>query len=417
MVMKEQNLRARRATWMPMLGLCVVAGTIQAELCQYMQASDDYQKPYFILWYAHSYFSFLLPIYAIFRFFSDGFSWSALKHDFAFGLAQIFSPSSQATSLSLLRTNFSRMLRCCAWMVVPLTAATYFWYLAAALTTPSRLASAANTACFFAYLFEVYFFRHPWNSRTIFAVLVGVLGVAVMSGLSAREAPIGIDAAHPDRIGNPWRLAAGDLSGLISAALTGLFENVYKMYLVPKHTGNSLPMSVLITAILGVFTFSLMWIPIPIFHLLGWETFALPPANVFKQMSINACLSALYNLGLLVVISQAGPVTASVGVMLGIPAVALADVVFMNRGLGIGVILGGSMVMIAFALLVFQQSALDSSHIKQKAAFAPLESIHVEDAEEELNGRGIPAEDDEYTLNDFEREYGDDDRPPISPRP
>jgi len=373
----------------------VSAGTIQAELCQYLQASEDYQKPYFILWYSHSYFSFLLPIYFGWRFLQDQFSLDPCLTELGIDIRSILHGAKvmHAGDMRLTKHDAKLLFKRCACLVVPLTAAAFFWYLGAALTTPSRLAAAANTACCFAYVFEVFMFNHPWRRRTICAVLIGVGGVVTMSVLSSREAPIGIDAAHPNRIGNPWRLAAGDLAGLTSAALTGYFENLFKRHLVPKHGTNSVTASLFITGVLGLCTFGLMWIPIPFLHWFRWETFALPTRLALQQMTINAVLSTLFNLGFLVVIAQAGPVVAAVGIMLGLPAIGLADVLVMGRGLGLGVLIGGAMVMLAFSMIVTQPG---STHAAGGYKVA-----------NQVDGGNAGGE-EEYSMEDFEREYGHD---------
>lgn len=104
---------------------------------------------------------------------------------------------------------------------------------------------------------------------------------------------------------------------------------------------------------LGLFTLCVMWMPIPVLHALKWEEFALPPASATVALGASIAANFVYSACLLAMISLTGPVLSSVASLLSIFCVAVTDTVVTGRALSAAALLGGGMILVAFAVLVY----------------------------------------------------------------
>lgn len=65
-----------------------------------------------------------------------------------------------------------------------------------------------------------------------------------------------------------------------------------------------------LTALIGITTLLLFWIPIPILHYLGWEPFETPPSNTWLPITGIVLMGVVFNAGFMVLLSLWGPVVA-----------------------------------------------------------------------------------------------------------
>ncbi|ORY74038.1 hypothetical protein BCR35DRAFT_326000 [Leucosporidium creatinivorum] len=109
----------------------------------------------------------------------------------------------------------------------------------------------------------------------------------------------------------------------------------------------------LLTSLIGLATLLLFWIPIPIFHYLDWEHFEVPPSNTWLPI-IGIVLSGVcFNAGFMILLSLWGPVVASVGNLLTLMFVALADAFLPNSPpLSMSSIVGSGLIVASFAGLI-----------------------------------------------------------------
>ncbi|KAF9975262.1 hypothetical protein BGZ73_001153 [Actinomortierella ambigua] len=235
----------------------------------------------------------------------------------------------------------------------------YLWYACVALTSMANLTAIYNTSCFFAYLFSVLILKDRIVANKVVAVFLSLLGVAIISLLTHQEdsEPSNLDEqqSSPNATGGfsiqmsevaLW----GNLLALFGAALYGLEEVIYKKYAVPK--SSSITFANTLTGLMGVATLTFFWIPIPLLHFIGIETFQLPTASAFLSILLIATLGLVYNGCFMIVVSQTSPVFAAVGVMATIPLVAVVDLLLFGVPIGWGNIIGGLCIVVGFGILV-----------------------------------------------------------------
>ena len=207
-------------------------------------------------------------------------------------------------------------------------------------SAPCRLSDVTalwNTNAFFAYVLTVKLFRLKWETRRLTSVVIATLGAALVvygssSGTSANSAA----ETTPAETKAPL---VGDMLTLVASVIYGIYQVLYKMYaaLPTPPDGHvedlyvepayepivdasdelgEVPVSdkpemvypppfglyanALTTAI-GICTFLLLWIPIPILHVLDVETFRLPADITTISVIAGIALSGVaFNAGLMV---------------------------------------------------------------------------------------------------------------------
>ncbi|GJJ77938.1 solute carrier family 35, member F5 [Entomortierella parvispora] len=360
---------------MAILCICIVSFVLQTELARFVQTSMGYQKPYFILYISHSFWAIALPAQFLYttQIASNAPRLDSFQDriDYFVGLIQqstssLYHRKNDAVAASgsaepLLAdgtTAFTprekkALARHLFWITLLMTTLfmvpSYLWYTCVSMTTMSSLTAIYNTSCFFAYLFSVILLKDKIIGRKILAVALSLLGVAVIT-LATRESP-----APDSRTENDGSLAlAGNALALIGAALYGFEEVVYKKYCSPKKEGVAFANT--LTGLMGVVTFTALWIPIPFLHWIGHEVFELPTRNEFLSILMIAALGLMYNGSFMVLVAQTSPVFAAVGIMATIPVVAVVDWFLFHEAVGWGNAIGGLSIVAGVTILVRENS-------------------------------------------------------------
>lgn len=107
----------------------------------------------------------------------------------------------------------------------------------------------------------------------------------------------------------------------------------------------------MVTGGIGAMTLLLLWIPLPILHYTGLETFELPDRNTFAMIMAIGSMSVIYNASMMCVIALVNPVFAAVGVLLTIPVVALTDMAITGIPLPLTTVLGSILILAGFVIL------------------------------------------------------------------
>lgn len=112
-----------------------------------------------------------------------------------------------------------------------------------------------------------------------------------------------------------------------------------------------------ITAAIGICTACLLWIPIPLLHMLGWEVFRLPPDWTTFFAICGVCLCGVsFNAGFMILLSLWGPVVTSVGNLFTLILVAAADeIIALTNGysaLSFSTLAGSGLILASFGMLV-----------------------------------------------------------------
>lgn len=334
------------------LVVCLVSFVLQTELGRYVQHELGWNKAYCMLYLTHGSWSLLWPTQLlILRIQRRRMPWSAFwrRHvEILRSTAHTVAEQQLDVPRHLLqRSPVPYVLRTTAWVTSCLTVAGLTWYLAVNMTSPSNLTAIYNCSAFFAYAFSVPLLKEKLRLDKSLAVLVAIIGVLVVAYGDGGD-------KDGDAAGTAGSRLLGNLIIGVGSVLYGLYEVLYKRFACPPE-GTSAYRGVLFAntfgSCIGLFTLLVLWIPLPILHVLGWETFELPTGETALYLWISVLMNATFAGSFLVLISLTSPVLSSVAALLTIFIVALADWLLTGEALNLAALAGGAMIVAAFLVL------------------------------------------------------------------
>lgn len=281
-------------------------------------------------------------------------------------------------------------LRTTAFVTCALTIAGGSWYVAVDLTTASDLTAIYNCSAFFAYAFAVPMLHEKLRVGKVFAVIVAILGVLVVAygdagspkhgnksggGSGGPNAPADHEASNR---------ALGNIVIGIGSVLYGFYEVLYKKVACPPDgtsPGRGMLFANTFGSLIGIFTLTVLWIPLPILHYTGLETFELPRGEAAWMLAISVLSNATFSGCFLVLISLTSPVLSSVAALLTIFLVALCDQMLpppLYQPLTAAAIVGGLLIIFAFGLLSWA-TYREMDEERKKHAEEMIEESDVED--------------------------------------
>jgi drug/metabolite transporter (DMT)-like permease len=191
------------------------------------------------------------------------------------------------------------LARTTAFVTCALTFAGASWYIAVNLTTASDLTAIYNCSAFFAYAFSIPLLKENIKASKVVAVAIaigGVLVVAYGGEITAKHGnKSGGGAGGPDHESEANYRFAGNVIIGIGSILYGFYEVLYKKVACPPEDtspGRGMIFANFFGSCIGVFTLSVLWIPLPILHYMGWETFQLPRGEQAWYMFISVLSNA-----------------------------------------------------------------------------------------------------------------------------
>jgi drug/metabolite transporter (DMT)-like permease len=266
----------------------------------------------------------------------------------------------ETQDISISRSQHSPipyMLRMTAFVTCALTVAGGSWYLAVNLTSPSDLTAIYNCSAFFAYAFSVPLLKEKLRWDKSFAVMVAIVGVLVVAYGDAAPTKHGgksggsVGGGEEKEASN--RLAGNLIIG-IGSILYGFYEVLYKRLACPPEgisPGRGMIFANTFGSLIGSFTLLVLWIPLPILHIMGWEKFELPQGEAARLMVISVLANAIFSGSFLILISLTSPVLSSVAALLTIFLVAIVDWMWTGVPLSPAAVVGGLLIIAAFLLL------------------------------------------------------------------
>lgn len=210
---------------------------------------------------------------------------------------QTLYPVGQAAS----KSPVPYMLKMTAFVTCALTVAGGSWYVAVDLTTASDLTAIYNCSAFFAYAFSIPLLKEKIRTSKVVAVAVAIAGVLVVAygdtspgkhGSKSGGGAGGDKAPDPKEASNR---AVGNLIIGVGSVLYGLYEVLYKLLMCPPDgcsPGRGMIFANTVGSLIGCFTLFVLWIPLPILHITGIETFALPRGEAAWMMMISVLANA-----------------------------------------------------------------------------------------------------------------------------
>jgi drug/metabolite transporter (DMT)-like permease len=192
------------------------------------------------------------------------------------------------------------MLRMTALTTTALTVAGGSWYVAVDMTTASDLTAIYNCSAFFAYAFSIPLLHEKVRFSKVIAVAVAIAGVLVVA-YGDRSAPkhgnkSGGGAGGPASDGEEAsNRALGNIIIGVGSVLYGFYEVLYKKVACPPEgtsPGRGMIFANTFGSMIGTFTLLVLWIPLPILHYTGLETFELPRGEAAWMMLISVLANA-----------------------------------------------------------------------------------------------------------------------------
>ena len=343
------------------LVLSLISFVVQTETAVYIQHSLGWKKAYCMLWLTHSSWSVLWPVQLlILRIQKRKLDWAPFwrRHKY---LVKTTAQMVQSQKLHLdpedhARSPWRYMLRTTAFVTTFLTVAGGSWYVAVDLTSPSDLTAIYNCSAFFAYVFSIMLLNDRLRWDKMLAVGLAIVGVLVVA-YGDKEEPKSPDL--PDRAVDstifPTRLIGNIIIG-IGSVLYGLYEVLYKKLACPPEgtsPGRGMIFAMTFGSMIGFFTLTVLWIPLPILHFTGIETFELPRGKTAATLAISTLSNATFSGSFLVLMSLTSPVLSSVAALLTIFLVAITDFFITGKPLSAAAIGGGMTIIVAFAMLAW----------------------------------------------------------------
>ncbi|KAJ9294387.1 hypothetical protein DTO271G3_6962 [Paecilomyces variotii] len=333
--------------------LSLISFTVQTETASYITNELHWNNPYCMLYITHGSWIVLWPIQLlILRLQKRQLSWEAFWRRHVY-LLRTTAQMVESADLHLTQRDYHRspvpyMLKTTAFVTTALTVAGGSWYLAVNMTTASDLTAIYNCSAFFAYAFSVPLLGDKFRFDKVFSVIVAIIGVLVVAyGDSSPEKGDGAAGQQQNR-------PLGNIIIGIGSVLYGLYEVLYKRYACPPEgtsAGRSMIFANTFGSLIGAFTLLVLWVPLPILHVLGFEKFSFPTGEVARVLLISVIANATFSGSFLVLISLTSPVLSSVAALLTIIIVGVADWLRTSKTPSAASFIGCILIIIAFLLL------------------------------------------------------------------
>ncbi|KAF7511780.1 hypothetical protein GJ744_003511 [Endocarpon pusillum] len=348
--------------------LSLISFVVQTETAVYIQHTLGWKKAYCMLWLTHGSWSLLYPAQLlILRIQKRKLSWPAFwrrhKYQIRTTAQMVEHQQLHLTSSAKNKSPTSYIIRKTVIVSTALTIAGASWYVAVDLTTPSDLTAIYNCSAFFAYVFSIMLLHDKLRLDKVIAVAVAIAGVLVVAYGDKKDPKHagphgGASGGGPqddDGTTEAKNRTAGNLIIGIGSVLYGLYEVLYKKWACPPEgtsPGRGMIFANTFGSLIGLFTLTVLWIPLPILHVTGLEPFEIPPPHTAGLLLISTISNAVFSGSFLVLMSLTSPVLSSVAALLTIFLVAITDsFLHPERSLSAAAIGGGSMIIVAFALL------------------------------------------------------------------
>jgi drug/metabolite transporter (DMT)-like permease len=363
------------------LATSLVTFSIQTELSAYIQHDLGWDKAYCMMYFTHGSWVVLWPIMLlVLKMQKRDMSWNSFIRAHMMHLkttiTMIETQTLDVHRSGVLRRSrpISYIVRFTAIITSSLTVAGLSWYIAVSLTTPSDLTAIYNCSAFFAYVFSVPLLKEPLRLDKSVAVLIAIGGVLVVAYGDTKAGEADSEASN--------RFMGNIVIG-VGSVLYGLYEVLYKRFGCPPDgtsPGRGVIFAITFGSLIGLFTLTVLWIPLPILHWLDIEKFELPNASTGLLVLCAVLANATFSGSFLVLISLTSPVLSSVAALLTIFLVGLVDWFITGEPLSWAAIIGGVMIIIAFVGLSWSTYREMKEHEAEKLAVDLTDSDEDEDS-------------------------------------
>ncbi|KAJ9622972.1 uncharacterized protein PV06_06111 [Exophiala oligosperma] len=340
------------------LVLSLISFVVQTETAVYIQHELHWNKAYCMMYLTHGSWVFLWPVQlAIIRVQKRKLSWPAFwrRHvTLLRSTAQMVqSQDLHAPSSPVLNkvSPWPYMIKMTAFITTFLTMAGGSWYVAVDLTSPSDLTAIYNCSAFFAYVFSIMLLNDKLRLDKAVSVGLAIIGVFVVAYGDKDDS--GSGSGDEEKKGFGTKLLGNIVIGIGSVAY-GFYEVLYKRYACPPEgcsPGRGMIFANTFGSMVGLFTLTVLWIPLPILHITGLEIFELPSRRAAGLLAISTLSNAVFSGSFLVLMSLTSPVLSSVAALLTIFLVGITDWLVTGKPLSAAALSGCALIVVAFCML------------------------------------------------------------------
>jgi drug/metabolite transporter (DMT)-like permease len=275
--------------------LSLASFVVQTETAVYIQHDLGWDKPYCMLYLTHGSWFLLWPVQLlILRLQKRKLLWEAFWRRHLYLLrttARMVETQDLHPTSDTRRSPVPYLLKTTAFVTSALTVAGGSWYVAVNLTTPSDLTAIYNCSAFFAYAFSIPLLKEKLRLDKVFSVGVAIVGVLIVA-YGGKDDGKGMDGGVKHEGGSRF---LGNVIIGIGSVLYGLYEVLYKRFACPPEgtsAGRSMIFANTFGSLIGSFTLLVLWIPLPVFHILGIETFRWPTGEAAWMLLISVIANA-----------------------------------------------------------------------------------------------------------------------------
>ncbi|KAH0615248.1 uncharacterized protein H6S33_000884 [Morchella sextelata] len=315
------------------LVLSLVSFVVQTETAQYIQLELGWQKAYAMLYLTHGSWVVLWPTQLlILKMRKPNTPWGA----FLTGHLSHIKTTAQMIMASSTRLSHSQV-----------RADPTYYMLKRIIFITCALTFAGSTCAFFAYAFSIPMLHEKPRALKIGSVAIAIVGVLVVAYGDGNSVDENETQGEKNRV-------LGNIIIGIGSVLYGFYEVLYKKVACPPEgtsSGRSAIFANTVGSGIGAFTLCVLWIPIPILHWTGIETFEIPSGEAAIMLAISVFSNAVFSGSFLILMSLTSPVLSSVAGLLTIFLVAITDWFIFGTPISTAALLGGVLIIAAFVLL------------------------------------------------------------------
>ncbi|KAK5049411.1 hypothetical protein LTR84_004340 [Exophiala bonariae] len=341
--------------------LSLVSFVVQTETAVYIQHELKWNKAYCMMYLTHGSWVFLWPFQLlIIRLQKRQLSWEAfwrrhkyiLKSTAQMVVSQDLYPSPTTTA----RSPWPYMIKTTAFITTFLTMAGGSWYVAVNLTSPSDLTAIYNCSAFFAYVFSIMLLNDKLRFDKAISVALAIIGVLVVAYGDKDDSTPGPSPSNPGAEQPFNTKLVGNLVIGIGSVAYGFYEVLYKRFACPPEgcsPGRGMIFANTFGSMIGLFTLTVLWIPLPILHITGLEVFELPSRKAAGLLAISTLSNAVFSGSFLVLMSLTSPVLSSVAALLTIFLVGITDWLITGKPISFPAMVGCALIVVAFLMLSY----------------------------------------------------------------
>jgi solute carrier family 35, member F5 len=354
LVLAKAKASRNHALGLILISCVALLWVLSAELTQLIYGEFHFDKPFFLTYFCTSLFSLYLLGFvraswrAVFRTIDvstrESYDYAALAGDVDHigqfreqldGAPKVLDVENRS-SKDAAPPPKGRKIAHAALAIGPLFfLANYTFNWALDRTSVASSSTISTTSTLFSLILGTMMGAERFSVAKLVSSLFTIAGVALISGYDSKSS-------------NRAEGAVGDVVSVIAALLYSMYTIVLKLHCPSESDATTTAMLFgMIGGLIAIFLWPLFFL----FHVVQWETFALPTARVLGLLSLNAVLGTVLSDYLWALsVSLTTPVIATLALSLTLPLSLLCDYLFRSLRFtapyifGVALVLGGFIV-------------------------------------------------------------------------